>query len=72
MTDDVGKILTLRGKSRHGKTRLAQHGNPWHVQMDGFFRGRAAWLLQSDDQTDRGFFNLRWVLKQDDPNFEVM
>ena len=55
MTDDIGKILTCRGISRHGKGRIATHGEQWLVMRDDMrFRGEPAWLVQSMDMTDRG------------------
>jgi hypothetical protein len=73
MTDDIGKILTCRGISRHGKGRIATHGEQWLVMRDDMrFRGEPAWLVQSMDTTDRGEFHSRWIHKQNDTDFEVI
>jgi hypothetical protein len=37
---EKGDIVWLEGKSRHGKNRIEQHGNPWTVNAKGKFNGR--------------------------------
>ena len=69
-------LLKLTGKTNHGKNRINQHGEIWRVKEDSTFRGQPAWHLQSIDKTFGGFkdghrdFDGRWVLKQNDPNFD--
>ena len=65
-------MIILRGKTRHGKCRIEQHGKQWRIMRDAKFRGDDAWLLQSMQKTNRGGFDCRWVLKQNDSNFEVI
>lgn len=65
--------VTLTGKTRHGKNRINQHGNPWLVVSTGRFQGQPAMQLRSFDQTEgpkhnKGFDG-RWVLINNDPNF---
>tara|TARA_R100001509_G_scaffold55257_1_gene30465 strand:+ start:205 stop:408 length:204 start_codon:yes stop_codon:yes gene_type:complete len=64
-------ITKLSGKTRHGKNRIAQHGIHWLVQADGKFKGNPAWLVSSMHKSDKGDFNRRWILKTNDPDFEV-
>jgi hypothetical protein len=71
LRDSDWQWLTLSGKTRHGKNRINQHGSQWLVQADGTFNGQPAWLVSSMHKSDRGGFNSRWVLKQNDPNFIV-
>jgi len=69
-------MIKLKGKTRHGKNRIAQHGEWWTVCAsegeDAMFRGEPAWMLRSLERTDRGDNDVRWVLKKNDPNFEVL
>ena len=30
---DIGKILILKGKTKHGKSRITEHGELWKVTM---------------------------------------
>ena len=69
------KWLRLSGKTRHGKNRINQHGSLWLVKSEDTFNGQPAWHVQSMWRTegpkDNKGFDSRWVLKQNDPNFEV-
>ena len=76
-------VVTLKGISRHGKNRIAQHGSTWFVEKVDKFLGQPAMLLRSKNETFaiRGRGNSkqewkttwmhdgRWVLLKDDPNF---
>ena len=54
------------------KNRINHHRRcQWLVQADGTFNGQPAWLVSSIHKSDRGGFNSRWVLKQNDPDFIV-
>jgi len=73
---EKGNIVWLEGKSRHGKNRIEQHGNPWTVNAKGKFNGDDAVRMRSESET----FNIgqghkmhdeRWVFLKDDPNFWV-
>jgi hypothetical protein len=57
------KVL-LRGKTRHGKNRINQHGNIWLVENIDKFGGEPAMFLRSLNKTEG-----RWVLLKNDPNF---
>ena len=76
-------VVILKGKTRHGKNRIAQHGSVWFVEKVDKFLGQPAMLLRSKNETFaiRGRGNSkqewkttwmhdgRWVLLKDDPNF---
>ena len=66
---DVGKWVLLKGKTRHGKNRINQHGNMWLIESVANFQGQPSMLLRSENKTDKGGFDGRWVLLRDDPNF---
>jgi len=73
---ETGNIVILKGRSKHGKDRVAQHGNPWTIQAQGVFNGNKAVRMISDGETynlGRGRFtqDQRWVFLKDDPNFWV-
>ena len=51
---DKGDWVKLKGKTRHGKNRINQHGNHWLVTHVGKFNGQPAVMLRSMKQTDRG------------------
>jgi hypothetical protein len=70
---DVGKWVLLKGKTRHGKNRINQHGDMWLIENVQVFQGQPAMMLRSKNKTEgskenKGFDN-RWVLLRDDPNF---
>ena len=76
-------VVILKGISRHGKNRIAQHGSKWLVEKVDKFCGHPAMLLRSENETFaiRGRANSkqewkttwmhdnRWVLLKDDPDF---
>ena len=66
---DVGKWVLLKGKTRHGKNRINQHGDMWMIEKVSTFQGQPAMFLRSKNKTDKGGFDSRWVLLRDDPNF---
>ena len=66
---DVGKWVLLKGKTRHGKNRINQHGDMWVIENVSTFQGQPAMMLRSKNKTDKGGFDSRWVLLRDDPNF---
>ena len=66
---DVGKWVLLKGKTRHGKNRINQHGDMWVIESVSTFQGQPAMMLRSENKTDKGGFDGRWVLLRDDPNF---
>ena len=67
--------ILLKGKTRHGKNRIHQHGDFWIVKNVSRFRGQPAIVVQSDHKTegpkDNKGFDSRWVLLQNDPNFLI-
>ena len=71
--DLVMKQVVLKGKSRHGKNRIQQHGDQWFVKEFGKFCGEDAMLLRSEGRTfklgDNWIRDSRWVLLRDDPDF---
>ncbi len=70
---DVGKWVLLKGKTRHGKNRIQQHGMEWVVEKVSTFQGQPAMMLRSKNETfklgDKMMHDSRWVLLRDDPNF---
>jgi len=71
LRDSDWQWIKLSGKTRHGKNRIDQHGVHWFVMADGTFGGQPAWLVSSMHKSDRGDFDRRWVLQNNDPNFNV-
>ena len=68
-----GENIVLKGKTRHGKNRIQQHGMEWVVKEIGTFHGHQAMSLRSQHKTEgpkhnKGF-DSRWVLLKEDPNF---
>ena len=41
---EVGQKVLLKGKSRHGKNRIQQHGDLWTVTKLGQFNGNDAFM----------------------------
>ena len=68
----AGDWITLKGKTRHGKNRINQHGENWMIRAISTFKGQPAMMLRSENMTDRGGFDGRWVLLKDDENFEIV
>lgn len=68
----VGEWIELKGKTRHGKNRVHQHGTRWLVEE---IRS-GAMMLRSENKTegprDHRGFDGRWVKLNNDPNFEVI
>lgn len=69
MKQALFQAVILKGKSRHGKNRIQQHGSLWFVEQFAKFRGQDAMWLRSENKTDKGGFDGRWVLLRDDPDF---
>jgi len=73
---EKGNIVELKGRSKHGKDRVAQHGNPWTINEQGVFNGNKAVRMRSERETfnlgkGRKIHDERWVFLKDDPNFWV-
>ena len=70
---DVGKMVVLKGKTRHGKNRVQQHGMEWIIEKVANFQGQPAMFLRSKNETfklgDKMTHDTRWVVLRDDPNF---
>lgn len=68
----TGDTITLKPKSKHGKDRVAQHGNRWTVRNVK----EAQVLLESMEKTfkfgDRKITDLRWVDLKNDLDFEIV
>ena len=76
-------VVILKGISRHGKNRIAQHGSKWFVEKVDKFCGQPAMLLRSENETfairGRGnskqewkttwMHDNRWGLLKYDPDF---
>lgn len=74
---DTGKILRLKGKTKHGKSRINEHGPLWKVTMIKPFEGKMR--IESLNNTFK--FNnewrkdVRWVnveIVRNDENFELV
>ena len=48
---EKGNIVWLEGRSKHGKDRVEQHGNPWTVNAKGTFSGNEAVRMRSERET---------------------
>ena len=70
---DIGRWVLLKGKTRHGKNRIQQHGMEWLIENVSTFQGQPAMFLRSKNKTegpkDNKGFDTRWVILRDDPNF---
>ena len=62
---DEGDWVILKGKTRHGKNRINQHGERWTI----IELRHGKMLLESSERTDKGGFDWRWVDMHDDKNF---
>ena len=69
----IGTVITLKGKSRHGKNRIREKGAEWKVSD---VREKVSYntpapgpfmLLVSQSSKDA-----RWVSVRNDPNFEIV
>lgn len=72
----VGDWIFLKGKSGHGKNRVHEHGQKWIVESVSKFNGQPALSLRSENRTFKHggewIHDARWVLLNNDPNFEIM
>ena len=62
---EEGGWVTLKGKTRHGKNRINQHGERWMI----IELRNGKMLVESAAETDKGGFDWRWVDLHDDQNF---
>jgi len=71
-----GDTITLEPKTRHGKNRINEHGADWIVMNKGRFKGQPAVHLRSIDKTFKmgqaWTFDGRWVLLNNDPDFDII
>ena len=72
--------MKLRGKTRHGKNRVSQHGSRWSVVREDDS------VLCLDDKPGKWVESIdcscptcekwgqdgRWILDNNDPNFEIV
>ena len=81
---DVGRLVIMSGKTRHGKNRIDQHGQQWKIREVATFVGLPAMHLESmdetfsirtrdadktDEWTTKKVKDTRWVHLRDDENF---
>jgi hypothetical protein len=72
---EIGQKVLLKGKSRHGKNRIQQHGDLWTVTDLRKFNGHDAFHCVSENETfsvgtqGKKIRDGRWVFLKDDPNF---
>ena len=73
----TGDVLILKGKSRHGKNRIHQHGNEWTVEHkvvrghSGNLRLRSKGKTFKDSPT-KWSHDTRWIWAVDDSDFEIV
>ena len=71
----LGETIILKGKTRHGKNRIQQHGCLWIISFITKFQGQPVMLLRSENKTEgpkgKKDFDARWVLLNNDPNFLI-
>jgi len=72
---DVGSVLTLSGRSKHGKNRVREQGALWRVtevkvsQRHGSFpEGTPIALLTAIDNDK----HWRWIRQTNDTNFDIV
>ena len=76
----MGLIMKLRGKTRHGKNRVSQHGSRWSVvrETDSILcldNQPGKWVESIDcscSTCEKWGQDGRWILDNNDPNFEIM
>ena len=73
---DVGDILTLTGKTKHGKNRVREQGALWRVTQTKVARrhsvhpeGTPIALLRALSNPEKHW---RWIRQTDDPNFNII
>ena len=49
---DIGRWVLLKGKTRHGKNRIQQHGMEWLIENVSTFQGQPAMFLRSKNKTE--------------------
>lgn len=73
----TGDILILKGKSRHGKNRIHQHGDEWTVRKKVVRGLHGNIMLRSKEKTFRDSpakmnFDIRWIWAVDDSDFQIV
>ncbi len=67
-------MITLRGKTRHGKNRVFELGSQWNIVKTAesvlFSDKRGPWALVEPVEDDPE--NNRWILLEGDTDFEVV
>lgn len=65
----VDDEIILCGVSQKGKSRIAQYGEFWRIQVIAFMEGKQAilvWSLNGGDRRDK-----RWILVENDKDFAI-
>ncbi len=62
-------MITLIGKSLHGKNRIAQWGNQWEILLET--GGRLKLVSCLDKSTKVCKDSTRWVRRHNDPDFII-
>ncbi len=72
----VGDILTLSGKTKHGKNRVREQGALWRVTQTKVSQrhsvhpeGTPIALLRALSDPEKHW---RWIRQTDDPNFNII
>jgi len=74
------EIVILRGKTRHGKNRVREHGDRWIAVRESdsavCLDGAPGLLLAADDcncsACEKWGPDWRWIRKTNDLNFEIL
>lgn len=64
------KVITLEGKSKKGKERVKQYGSEWVIEKEESSKLLVQSVLTNPNM--RIERDLRWIMKTDDPNFEIV
>ena len=76
----MDSIMLLRGKTRHGKNRVSQHGSRWSVVREDdsvlCLDGKPGkWVVSIDcacSTCEKWGQDGRWIFDKNDPNFEIV
>lgn len=68
----IGDFVRLKGKTRHGKNRINQHGDVWEVIDEQLTRVLLQSLEETFKTTKGRQKDWRWISSVDDKNFEIV
>ena len=59
----VGQIITLMGKTKHGKNRIKEHGEKWEIRKININKLFLHSLIDDD---------IRWIERDFDKDFDIL